>query len=229
MAATYFDLIIPAAGSGNRMQSSIPKPYMKLEGEDILSHTLNAFNGLPIQNVIIATEKKWHAQIEAYSFFSTNTAVNLHFVEGGKERHHSVLNALKEVRSNWIAIHDAVRPLVSEGLIFKLFESCQSKGSAIPALSPRDTVKQVNGSNIIKTIDRSTLVMAQTPQFFNKTIYEAAIGLMKPDVLYTDDASIVESAGFNVYWLEGERLNTKITYPEDIEWVSWIMNQKNSI
>jgi len=226
MAATYFDLIIPAAGSGKRMHSDIPKPFMKLLGEDILAKTLSAFSGLPIKNVIIATEKEWHMQIEAYPFFVQNSEVQLHFVEGGKERHHSVLNALEKVESDWIAIHDAVRPVVSERLIAKLFTNCQAKGSAIPAILSRDTVKKIENDQIKKTLDRSSLVMAQTPQFFSKTIYQAAVGMMKPELLYTDDASIVEIAGFNVYWLEGERQNIKITYPEDITWVTWQMNQQ---
>lgn len=224
MAVTYFDLIIPAAGSGKRMQSDVPKPFMKLLGEDILSHTLNAFSGLPINKVIIATEKEWHKQIEAYPFFENNQDVKLNFVVGGKERHHSVLNALEKAESNWIAIHDAVRPNLSANLICSLFNSCMSKGSAIPAVASRDTVKEIIQEQIVRTIDRSSLVLAQTPQFFNKTIYQAAIGMMKDDVMYTDDASIVEMAGFKVYWLEGERQNIKITYPEDITWLECQMN-----
>jgi len=226
MAATYFDLIIPAAGSGKRMHSDVPKPFMKLLGEDILAKSLSAFSGLPIKNVIIATEKEWQPQIQAYSFFVENPEVKLHFVEGGKERHHSVLNALGKVESDWIAIHDAVRPFLSESLITKLFTNCRVRGSAVPAIASRDTVKEIENDQIKKTLNRSSLVLAQTPQFFNKTIYQAAIGMMKPELLYTDDASIVEMAGFNVYWLEGERKNIKITYPEDIAWVTWQMNQQ---
>lgn len=224
---TYFDLIIPAAGSGERMQSDVPKPFLKLLGQDILSHTLNSFKGLPIKNVIIATDEKWHEQIQEYLFFEQNPDIRLKFVEGGKERYHSVINALTEVETDWIAIHDAVRPNLSTALIQRLFANCRAKGSAIPAIAPRDTVKEVANEAIARTIDRSSLVMVQTPQFFNKTIYDAAIKLMKENVLYTDDASIVEMAGFNVYWLEGERQNIKITYPEDIAWMEWQKTQKS--
>lgn len=227
MAVTYFDLIIPAAGSGKRMQSDIPKPFLKLLGEDILSHTLNAFNGLSIKNVIIATEEKWRQQIQDYHFFEQNPDITLRFVEGGKERHHSVINALTEVASDWIAIHDAVRPNLSTDLIKRLFVHCMARGSAVPGINPRDTVKEVANEAIAKTIDRSSLVMVQTPQFFNKVIYDAAIKLMKEELLYTDDASIVEMAGFNVYWIEGERQNMKITYPEDIAWMEWQKTQKS--
>lgn len=225
MAATYFDLIIPAAGTGKRMQSEVPKPFMKLLGEDVLSLTLKAFSNLPIGSVIIATENEWRSQIQKYPFFLENPSVQLQFVNGGAERHHSVLNALEKVQSNWIAIHDAVRPNVSANLINTLFERCRARGSAIPAVPSRDTVKQIQNAVITKTIDRSSLVMAQTPQFFSKTIYQAAVGMMKDELLYTDDASIVESAGFNVYWVEGERENIKLTYPEDMAWLGWKMNQ----
>jgi 2-C-methyl-D-erythritol 4-phosphate cytidylyltransferase len=90
------------------------------------------------------------------------------------------------------------------------------KGSAIPGITPRDTIKRISTDSVEQTLDRSKLILVQTPQFFNSTIYNAALQQINENQLYTDDASIVESAGYNVYWVEGERDNIKITYAEDL-------------
>lgn len=227
MANISFDLIIAAAGQGKRMGSDIPKPFIKLNGRDILEHSINTFSNVAISQIIIATDISRFEQIEAYEFFKLNPQISLRLCEGGEERHESVLNALKFVQSPFVAVHDAVRPFVSQKLIQILFDTVQKKGSAIPALKPRDTIKKVSEQLIQNTLDRNELILVQTPQFFSTGIYKAALQQIQVEKMYTDDSSIVESAGFNVYWIEGDRNNYKLTYPEDLSYAEWLLNKEN--
>lgn len=225
MADSYFDLIIPAAGIGARMKKSIPKPFLQLKGKDVLEQSLWSFSSQPIRKLIIATSAENNDRIKAYDFFTANQSIELILCEGGKERHESVLNALNHVTSDFVAVHDAVRPFSSAQLIERLFEKAQKKGSAIPALKSRDTIKIVNQDAITSTLNRNELVLAQTPQFFMTSIYRAALNQIRDDIKYTDDASIVEAAGFNVYWVEGEDHNLKLTYPEDLMYADWLLSE----
>lgn len=220
-----YDLIIPAAGSGSRMQIDVPKPFIALGERDILEHSLFAFVPQLPKRVIIATSTQYFEHISSYTFFKTYPKVELILVEGGGQRHESVANALQKVSADWVAVHDAVRPFFSANMLERLTASVQKFGSAIPAIRPRDTIKETSAHQIVRTLERSSLVQVQTPQFFRTLIYKTAMDQLSPDQLYTDDASILEQAGFSVYWVEGEQKNIKITFKEDLHFAQWVLGQ----
>src|ERR1700722_9492556 len=146
--------------------------------------------------------------------------MNIQIVKGGAERFESVANALGEVRPEveYIAVHDAVRPCVTEALIQAVFTAAQATGAAIPAVAIADTVKQVDGQKRVKaTVPRQGLWLAQTPQVFRRdwlTDAYARRAQLGPGI--TDDAQLVEAIGHPVQVVEGEATNLKITTRADL-------------
>jgi len=141
-------------------------------------------------------------------------------VDGGAERQDSVRNALAVVpeEAEIILVHDAVRPVVSQDLLDRCVELAQEHGAVVPVVPVRDTVKQWNrAEKTLSTRDRSELMLAQTPQGFRAGILRDAYGRAREEGRKgTDDASIVEGAGYPVIPLPGEEANVKITIPEDL-------------
>jgi len=166
--------------------------------------------------------------------------VYITIVPGGSERQESVWEGLKAIPRGrhiglplqWVAIHDGARPLVSKELFISVVEKARLVGAAIAAVPARDTVKQAknhsSGSIIERTLDRSTLWLAQTPQVFRRDIiiraYEDAFS---ENFIGTDDASLVERLNHPVALVEGDPLNIKITSKEDMEWLVWHLQRRN--
>lgn len=221
-----FYAIIVAGGSGKRMQNAIAKQFLLLNNKPVMMHTLQAFYISEIQPEIIlvlakADHEYWKELCVKYNFDIPHT-----LVEGGKERFHSVRNGLMTIRENGIvAIHDAVRPVVSSSLITQTFRYALEKGNAIPCIKPSDSVRKLN-NNTSKIINRDELALIQTPQTFDleqlRTAYQQSFSSK-----FTDDASVVEAAGFPINLIEGSRNNIKITFPEDLELASFLL--KNNI
>jgi len=214
-------VIIPAAGSGTRLGSRLPKPFIPLNGKAILEHTIAQF--LPVEGlcqIIVATSKASFERVERIFDNFKGTTVELTLVEGGAERQHSIENALKHVNPDidLVAIHDAVRPFISREKIEHCAKSALEFGGAILAVPAKDTIKKVDSSGIIvETPDRANLWQAQTPQIFKKDLLLKAYKKAKDDnYLGTDDASLVEYFGGKVKIIEGDRKNLKITYPIDL-------------
>lgn len=214
-------VIIPAAGSGVRMGSEIPKPFLKVGDRTILEHTITRFLDVPeLTEVIIATSAGHISDIRAM-FARISVDVILKVVEGGSERQFSIQNALQEISDEvtLVGVHDAVRPFVRSGLITECCRVAEKYGGAVLGVPAKDTIKKVDKENVIKeTPDRSFLWQAQTPQVFQKELlikaYDAA---MKANFIGTDDASLVERIGGRVQMVEGDRENLKITYPVDLK------------
>lgn len=201
------------------MQSEIAKPYMKLGTATVLEHTLSCFKGIAgLQQVIIPTSERYHHQTEEilnHILPDLDTKV----VMGGEVRQESIYNALQNVdpNSELVAVHDAVRPFVSNKLILDCLKQAFKSGAAILAVPVKDTIKRVNQKNeIVETPERSDLWQAQTPQIFKRHIlisaYEAA---KSAGQMGTDDASLIEAAGGVVTLVEGSFENFKLTYPLD--------------
>ncbi len=214
-------VIIPAAGSGSRLGSEIPKPFLKIGGKTILEHTIERFNNPEVVSEILIPVPK--DMLEGVQNFVNpdSYSVPVRFLEGGHERMYSIQNALSvlDPKSLFVAIHDAVRPFCTDELIFRLLESVHKYGAAIPGVPVTDTIKVVDKSHIVtETPDRSTLFAVQTPQCFRvdwiKRAYEIAI---KSGNFGTDDAALCELAGYPVHIIKGERDNFKITWAEDLE------------
>lgn len=221
MDAPSFTLIIPAAGIGKRMGSETPKPYLMLKGKSVLEHTLSCFQEIEsLKQVIVSTSVSYHDQTQEILnrlFDEIETSV----VEGGKRRQDSIYNAFKNVSDSipYVAVHDAVRPFIKAERITECLHAAIKTGASIIGVPVKDTIKRVDADRIITdTPDRAQLWQAQTPQIFNKDLYEKAYrNASHHDVEVTDDASLFEAAGRAVRIVEGDRENLKLTYPIDFQ------------
>ena len=209
-------IIIVAGGSGSRMGLVTPKQFLELLGLPILMHTLKKFQqSIDDGEIILALPEKeqntWQALCEKHHFDVPHQIVN-----GGDSRFHSVQNALQKVNEKSIvAIHDGVRPLVSETVIKNCIKSAEKIGTAIPTLPIHDSIRKIydNGSQIT---DRNKFVLVQTPQCFQSEVILKAYQ-QEYQNSFTDDASVVEQLGHNIYLEEGNKENIKITTPEDLK------------
>lgn len=208
-------VIIVAGGAGRRMGGALPKQFMMLEQQPILARSINRIHeALPKAEIVVVLPAE---HVELWRNMAARFDVARHKIAiGGKERFHSVksgLAALSEgVRT--IAVHDAVRPLASKKLIIRLVLATEKHDAVIPVVAPTDSYRSVEGDDS-KIIDRSTLRMVQTPQLFRAEALRKAYE-QEFSESFTDDASVVEAAGYKVALEEGERENFKITTPLDI-------------
>lgn len=221
-------LIIPAAGSGVRLGSDIPKPFIKIGNKTILEYTISRFTALPnLVQVIVATSKDYISTVENLAGDITSD-INFLVVEGGSERQFSINNALQNVleEAELVAVHDAVRPLIRTELITECCKVATKVGGAITGVPAKDTIKKVDENRrVVETPDRSVLWQAQTPQVFQKFLLsEAYRSAIKSDYFGTDDASLVEKIGGQVQMVEGDRENLKITYPIDLKVAELILS-----
>ena len=214
--------IIPAAGSGSRFGGQTPKQFLEIAGAPIIIHTLRRFDSCEdIGAIIVALQASEISSFEeSLSGFEFRKPVRL--VPGGAERSDSILNALEAAREfdpELVAVHDAVRPFITPAQISAVLARAGEAGAAILALPATDTIKEVEGGIIRRTIDRRLIWRAQTPQAFRYEMLlranaEArAAGL--PPSLTTDDSLLVENLGLEVAVVEGSAHNIKITTPED--------------
>lgn len=213
--------LVPAAGRGLRMGGSVPKQFLSLGGEPLVIQSLRALQAAPVVGQIIlavppADVEYCEHEIVSRQRFTKVTKV----VAGGAERQDSVRHALAQIPSDTeiVLIHDAVRPFVTLRMIAEVVAAAMKEGAAIIALPMRDTVKQVRMDGMIeRTVDRTPLWLAQTPQAFRRDWIEIAHRKAHAEgVRATDDASLVEWLGYSVAVVEGSGENIKVTRPEDL-------------
>lgn len=208
-------VIIVAGGSGRRCGGPRPKQFQLLDGRPVLARTIDAFaRALPGAEVVVVLPAK---HIAFWRDLAARFDVKPHrTVEGGAERFHSVRRGIGALRSDpdLIAVHDGVRPLVSEELIRRVAAEAAASGAAIPVLEPVDSFRALDtaGSH---ALDRRTLRIVQTPQIFRADLLRRAYET-EWRAEFTDDASLVEAAGHPVTLCEGEAINLKITRAEDL-------------
>lgn len=212
-------VIIPAAGSGKRFLAGIPKQFHKINGIEILVHTILKFQkAKKVDKIIVSVNKDFIGKVEnLVKKYRLNKVVKV--VEGGKERQDSVYSALKSIKaepSDLICVHDAVRPLISSKEIDELIEFASKKKSVIAAKKAIDTVK--TGSNFVEdTLDREKIWLVETPQIFTYKILNEAFEKAYEDKFYgTDESSLVERLGVKVYFYQVKGENRKITLKEDL-------------
>ncbi len=213
--------VVPAAGIGRRMGGEVPKQYLELVGRRVIDHTLQRLlEHALIERVYVAlsAEDPYWPQCD----YAADPRVVR--VAGGEERCHSVLNALRELRSaaaadDWVLVHDAARPCLSAGDLDRLITSL--KGHPVGGLlgvPVQDTLKRVSPSGEVETtLPRSDLWQAYTPQMFRLGLLadSLAVALQRGE-LVTDDASALELAGYSPLMVEGHAGNIKITRPADL-------------
>lgn len=205
-------VLILGAGSGLRMRSELPKQYIIIKGKPIIFHTIEKFSHF--EEIVVVINKNHMIFFEKY--LNSNTLKNkIKIVFGGKTRIESVRNGLSHIDENSnVAIHDAVRPLVSKAMIERLISSVKNN-CIVPAVKLKDSVRILKEDKAI-VIDREKVIRIQTPQcFYAKDIKEAYLNLQ--DFSLTDDASIFEKNGGKIEVVEGEEYNIKVTTPFDLE------------
>lgn len=224
---TVHAVIIVAGGSGSRMGAGVAKQFMMLGGEPVIVRTIKRFTeAIEGIRIVVAMNPdamdEWR-QIEEHYLSSTEIVV----CEGGRTRFHSVLNALEHVNGcDLVGVHDAVRPMLSQEMIRRVYGEADRHGTAVPAIEPADSFRIVDKDGSSKPVDRTTLRGVQTPQVFRYGIIRVAYG-QGYDKLFTDDASVVERSGVEIHLCEGERQNIKLTYPLDIEMAEALIKAGN--
>jgi 2-C-methyl-D-erythritol 4-phosphate cytidylyltransferase len=210
----YFAIIV-GGGSGSRMLSEVPKQFMLLRGRPVLMHTIEAFDKSDYNpEIIVVLNVDFHQYWENLCLLH-NFSIPHKLVKGGTQRFDSVKNGIKAIKTKAIvAIHDAVRPLLSKQLIDRTFEEAERSGNAVAAIKSRDSVRQNTGTHTIP-LDREEIYLIQTPQTFSSEILKKAYTQEYRNE-FTDDASVAEKLGIKINLIDGETRNFKITFPEDI-------------
>lgn len=210
--------VIVAAGSGKRMGGSISKQYLRIGKKPIIVHTVEKFEKLKeIDEIVVVTSLPYIQYVqELKKEFDWKKVI---IVEGGKERYNSVLKGLYSLskHTKTVLIHDGVRPFVTEKDILDVIEKTQQTGACILAVPVKDTIKAVDENGIVTgTPDRNTLWSVQTPQGFKLDLLIKAYESIDNFEDVTDDAMIMEKAGYSVAVVMGSYQNIKITTPEDL-------------
>jgi 2-C-methyl-D-erythritol 4-phosphate cytidylyltransferase len=229
--------IVPAAGIGKRMQSATPKQYLPLNNRPVLEHTVNALlQNKNVRGLVIALQAD-----DAY-WPEINIASQKPLLRtiGGMKRANSVLNAINalfdyegfDAASDWVMVHDAVRPCVRQQDIDKLVsEVGEDHNGGLLALPVRDTMKRqrvdVSAASVDTTVERENLWHALTPQYFPAESLKNALQTALQDKLdITDESSSMELAGFSPKLVHGHEDNIKITRPDDLRLASLYLQSR---
>jgi 2-C-methyl-D-erythritol 4-phosphate cytidylyltransferase len=207
--------IIVAGGTGSRMKGEVPKQFMLLNGKPVILYSLEAFYAFDPSVEIILIIHPDYLPLWTQLVIEFRISIPIKVAEGGQTRFDSVKNGLKLIEdAGFVAIHDAARPVINADFLRNLFLAASTYGSAIPVVPVTDTIRIIDGDTSHQQ-DRTFLRAIQTPQVFK--ISELQRAYMQPyEPNFTDDGSVMESAGFPVHLEESSRGNIKITHMEDI-------------
>jgi 2-C-methyl-D-erythritol 4-phosphate cytidylyltransferase len=207
--------VIVAGGSGQRMGTSLPKQFLPLCGKPVLWHTLNTFfkSISDIRIILVLPVSHLPYGQELKDSFEQSLQINV--IEGGLTRYDSVKCGLALVSDDSIVfVHDGVRCLITTTLIRRCYETALKTGNAVPAIPSKDSIRILTDSGN-KVEDRNKVQMIQTPQTFRSDIILKAFQQPYQD-RFTDEATVVESAGTKIILVAGETENIKITNPIDL-------------
>jgi 2-C-methyl-D-erythritol 4-phosphate cytidylyltransferase len=219
-------VVLTAGGTGARFGGPVPKQFLEIKpGLPLLRCALETFNAYPGVEAIALTlppdrVADWAALTADFP--------KLRVVAGGPERWISVKHGVESLPDSvdHVLIHDAARPFTPWSVIRRCVAALDRGVSVIAAIGLPDTVKEVAGATVVKTVDRSKLIRVQTPQAFPSSVLRDIYGRGIPaHPAPTDEAMIVEAAGLPVEWVEGGVLSRKITTPEDWEWAEWTLTR----
>jgi 2-C-methyl-D-erythritol 4-phosphate cytidylyltransferase len=215
-----FAVILPAAGQSTRFRDREKKPFAQLDGRAVWLRSAELFvtRDDVLQCIIVVAKADQEMFRRRYG---PNLAfMNVQIADGGGERFESVANALALVKpeADFVAIHDAVRPCLTEELINSVFARAEKAGAALLAVPVADTIKRVDSQQqVLETLPRQGLWLAQTPQVFRRDwLVEAYANRGKVTQEITDDTQLVEAAGHKVQVAEGAATNIKITTKADL-------------
>ena len=225
------DVIVVAGGSGKRMKSSEPKQFMTLLGKPVLLHSLLPFqhSEMVSQIILVAPANELErCRNQIVDLYHLDKVTRI--VAGGKERTDSVKAGLKALNSggDYIAVHDGARPLIEVKIIEQVFNEAIRTGAAMLVKPVAETVKEVDDSGeVLRTISREKLRLAQTPQVFCAEWIKKAYDCFPANRQATDDACILEYAGYPVKTVCGNAANIKITTPDDLAIAEFILEQRS--
>lgn len=216
-------VLLLAAGSGKRFGGSLPKQYVDVGGQAIVLHTLQHLALEPritLVQPVIAAGDEYFAHLVAERDYPFELAGP---VCGGAERSISMQRGLSALPADieLVAVHDAARPLPSKALLADVLDMAECYGAAVPGLAVYDTIKRVDATGrVLETPARACLRAVQTPQVARRDWFEQALQQEAARLhLHSDDASLLEAAGFAVYISAGDAANRKITTPADLIWL----------
>lgn len=210
-------VIILAGGIGARLGGDINKQFVEIKDRPIIVHTLDKYlETFPLDKIILVLNPAhiliWQGIVGRFPYLK-----DIRTVAGGKQRYHSVKNALKVIgaaEDDLIGVHDAVRPFVSQETIDLAYLTAQKFGTGVPIFNSVNTLRVINGKKN-KAIDRALIKEVQNPQVFTAKILNHAYNQRyRKDLL--DDATAVEATGVKIHLCEGNYENIKITHPQDL-------------
>ena len=227
----FVTAVIVAAGNSTRM-GGVNKQFLLIDGVPVLIRTLLAFSQSDMIDEIIVSAReedipKMFAMIKEYKVLKVTD-----IVKGGKTRQESVFNAIRRSSplSEYFAIHDGARPLVTEEIIENTVREAFLTGAAATGVRVKDTVKVVNEKGFITaTPDRNYLWAVHTPQVFERRLYLSAIDNVLNSEMFTDDCKLLEEYGTEVKMVEGSYENIKITTPEDTDIAQAILYRREQL
>lgn len=229
--------IVPSAGLGKRFDPSRRKTFVSINGVPLLIYTLRRLHSEePIAEIIPVIRQEDTAQ-----FYQMVNEYHLDKIKrvapGGPERQDSIYNALKLIeedgtdiyRNSYVLIHDGVRPYIPEGMINRLMDEIKGADGVIPGVPVKDTIKEIDGGGIVvSTLNRDKVRAVQTPQFFSFSAIKKAYDKAYEDGFYaTDDAALVERTGGRVKIISGSPFNIKVTTPEDLKMVEYLLGREH--
>ena len=207
-------VIVPAAGSGSRFGGDIPKQFQPLAGKPVLQHVVERFLfHEDVGRVVVAVSEQLLAVV------SQSSGDRVVFVAGGDTRLQSVIRAFREAGNGYdlVAVHDSVRPFFADATFRAVLDAASEFGAALPALPVSETIHAVHGDLIDVTLDRSSLVLAQTPQCFRYDVLrDVLVRAEQEKEEGTDEAGLAARFGMKVKVLPGDSMNFKITHPDDL-------------
>jgi len=222
--------VVPAAGIGSRMQQERPKQYLPFRSATILDMTLSRLLASQRFEKIVVCLKRGDPYWTSSEYASDERII---VADGGDERADSVLNGIQAVKayagpSDWVLVHDAARPCVRLVDIEQLINTASNQQQgAILAVPIHDTIKYVSAGVALKTLDRTSLWRALTPQIFRLDDLEQALLTAKLNSMQvTDEASAIEQLNKAVMIVEGRADNIKITCPDDLVLADFYMQQQ---
>ena len=225
-------VILPAAGKSTRFGGPEKKPYTSLDGRAVWLRTVELFVNRPeVRQVLLVIDPE-DRELVTSRYGATLMFMDITLVDGGSERFESVANALAKLRPeiDLVAVHDAVRPCTPPAVINTVFALAEKTGAALPGVPVADTLKRVDDTlRVRETVPRQGLWQAQTPQVFRRdwlTDAYARRGTLGASI--TDDAQLVEAAGYAVTMAQGSPFNLKITTAEDLKLAEMFLGKKEA-
>lgn len=213
MTAGAAAAVVVAAGQGRRLPGPVPKPFLLLGGRTVVEHALRAFEDCQWIGPVVVVLPAAHLDI----WGGDRPAKVVATVAGGADRRASVAAGLAALpAAEWVVVHDGVRPFVTAALIERVLAAAERVGAATAAVPVTDSLKEVEGDLVRRSVSRRGLVAIQTPQAFRTALLRAAHAGVPADAAITDDAELVERLGAPVAVVQGDPANVKITTPADL-------------